>query len=112
MADLDLTAAIQAGADALDEALGRANISTSSTTLAEAAVRAAAALIERAALERAAAEAEKCLRCGKPHEYRQVDAYRHSWAERDVIEAAKAYAHAWDVYANPSRHPGIAEAQP
>lgn len=83
MADLDLTAAIQAGADALDEALGRANISTSSTTLAEAAVRAAAALIERAALERAAAEAEKCLRCGKPHEYRQVDAYRHSWADPD-----------------------------
>jgi hypothetical protein len=49
--ELDLTEAIEAAADALDDALGRVNISTSAQTLAEAAVRAAAPIIERAVRE-------------------------------------------------------------
>jgi hypothetical protein len=48
MGELDLTAAIEAGADALDEVL---DISTSAQTLADAAVRAAAPIIERAVRE-------------------------------------------------------------
>jgi hypothetical protein len=34
-------------------------------------------------LDQIIAEAEKCRRCGKPHQYRQVDTYRYSWADPD-----------------------------
>lgn len=56
MAELDLTAAIEAAADALNDEIGRQDIGTSASGLAAIAVRAAAPFIERAVRERAAIE--------------------------------------------------------